>query len=80
MRGKSKLPVAQRRPEAGAFAVVMEQPATKRPFPWLTLTRGRASMDWNRVEGNWKKVKEQWGKLSDDDLTAINGRRDQLEG
>jgi len=26
------------------------------------------------------KVKEQWGKLSDDDLTTINGRRDQLEG
>jgi uncharacterized protein YjbJ (UPF0337 family) len=41
-------------------------------------------MDWNRVEGNWKqftgKVKEQWGKLTDDDLTEINGRRDQLEG
>jgi uncharacterized protein YjbJ (UPF0337 family) len=41
-------------------------------------------MDWNRVEGNWKqvkgKVKEKWGKLTDDDLTAINGRRDQLEG
>ena len=35
-------------------------------------------MDWNRVEGNWKqvkgKVKEKWGKLTDDDLTAINGR------
>ncbi|MDX6557830.1 MAG: hypothetical protein QOF72_879, partial [Blastocatellia bacterium] len=34
-------------------------------------------MDWNRVEGNWKevkgKVKEKWGKLTDDDLTAING-------
>jgi uncharacterized protein YjbJ (UPF0337 family) len=26
------------------------------------------------------KVKEQWGKLTDDDLTAISGRRDQLEG
>jgi uncharacterized protein YjbJ (UPF0337 family) len=43
-----------------------------------------ASMDWNRVEGNWKqikgKVKEKWGKLTDDDLTAINGKRDQLEG
>ena len=26
------------------------------------------------------KVKEKWGKLTDDDLTAINGRRDQLEG
>jgi uncharacterized protein YjbJ (UPF0337 family) len=40
-------------------------------------------MDWNRVEGNWKQVKgqvkEKWGKLTDDDLTAINGRREQLE-
>ena len=26
------------------------------------------------------RVKEEWGKLTDDDLTAINGRRDQLEG
>ena len=26
------------------------------------------------------KVKEKWGKLTDDDLTAISGRRDQLEG
>ena len=41
-------------------------------------------MDWNRVEGNWKqakgKVKEKWGNLTDDDLTAIRGRRDQLIG
>ena len=41
-------------------------------------------MDWNRVEGNWKhmkgKVKEKWGKLTDDDLDVINGRREQLEG
>lgn len=39
---------------------------------------------WNQVEGNWKqftgKVKEQWGKLTDDDLTAIAGKRDQLAG
>jgi uncharacterized protein YjbJ (UPF0337 family) len=44
----------------------------------------RLHMDWNRVEGNWKQVKgqvkEKWGKLTDDDLTVINGRRDQLEG
>jgi uncharacterized protein YjbJ (UPF0337 family) len=43
-----------------------------------------ADMDWNRVEGNWKqvkgKVKEKWGKLTDDDLATINGKRDQLEG
>jgi uncharacterized protein YjbJ (UPF0337 family) len=41
-------------------------------------------MDWNRVQGNWKqvagKVKAKWGKLTDDDLTAINGRREELEG
>jgi uncharacterized protein YjbJ (UPF0337 family) len=41
-------------------------------------------MDWDRIGGNWKQfsgsVKEKWGKLTDDDLTAINGRRDQLEG
>src|SRR3954464_12431844 len=45
---------------------------------------GRRIMAWDRVEGNWKqvkgKVKEQWGKLTDDDLDVINGRRDQLEG
>jgi uncharacterized protein YjbJ (UPF0337 family) len=41
-------------------------------------------MDWNRIQGIWKqfggKVKEKWGKLTDDDLAVINGRRDQLEG
>jgi uncharacterized protein YjbJ (UPF0337 family) len=41
-------------------------------------------MDWDRVAGNWKqvkgKVKEKWGKLTDDDLNVIDGRRDQLEG
>ncbi|KRD72543.1 CsbD family protein [Ensifer sp. ENS10] len=41
-------------------------------------------MDWDRVEGNWKQVKgmikEQWGRLTDDDLDEIAGRRDQLEG
>jgi len=41
-------------------------------------------MNWDRIEGNWKefkgKAKAQWGKLTDDDLSVINGRRDQLEG
>jgi uncharacterized protein YjbJ (UPF0337 family) len=36
-------------------------------------------MDWDRVQGSWKqstgRVKEKWGKLPDDDLNAINGRR-----
>ncbi len=41
-------------------------------------------MNKDQVEGNWKqfkgKVKEQWGKLTDDDLDVINGRREQLLG
>lgn len=41
-------------------------------------------MDWNQIEGNWKQVrgraKAQWGKLTDADLTEIEGRREQLEG
>ena len=41
-------------------------------------------MDWDRVQGSWKqstgRVKEKWGKLPDDDLNAINGRRDQNPG
>lgn len=41
-------------------------------------------MNWDRVEGNWKefkgKVKQQWGKLTDDDLDVISGKRDELEG
>jgi uncharacterized protein YjbJ (UPF0337 family) len=41
-------------------------------------------MDWNRIEGNRKqvkgKVKEKWGKLTDDELDKMNGRREQLEG
>jgi uncharacterized protein YjbJ (UPF0337 family) len=41
-------------------------------------------MNWDRIQGNWKqvtgRVKEQWGKLTDDDLDVIAGRRDQLAG
>ena len=41
-------------------------------------------MNWDTVKGDWKqfsgKVKEKWGNLTDDDLTKINGQREQLEG
>ena len=40
-------------------------------------------MDWNPVEEMWGqakgRIKEKWNKLTDDDLTIINGRRDRLE-
>jgi uncharacterized protein YjbJ (UPF0337 family) len=41
-------------------------------------------MNWDRIEGNWKQVtgraKVQWGKLTNDDLDIIAGRREQLAG
>lgn len=41
-------------------------------------------MNWDRIEGNWKQVigkaKAQWGKLTDDDLDVVAGRREQLSG
>lgn len=42
------------------------------------------TMNWDVIEGNWKQfkgnVKEQWGKLTDDHLDQIGGKRDQLVG
>lgn len=41
-------------------------------------------MNWEQVQGNWEqlkgKVKQTWGKLTDDDLTVIKGRENQLAG
>ncbi|MCC3702382.1 CsbD family protein [Rouxiella badensis] len=41
-------------------------------------------MNKDQADGNWKqfkgKVKEKWGKLTDDDLTVVEGKRDQLVG
>lgn len=41
-------------------------------------------MNKDQADGNWKqfkgKVKEKWGKLTDDDLTVIEGKREQLVG
>jgi uncharacterized protein YjbJ (UPF0337 family) len=41
-------------------------------------------MNWDQIEGKWKQmkgsVKQQWGKLTDDDLDVIAGRREKLVG
>jgi len=41
-------------------------------------------MNWERIQGQWKQVagkaREQWGKLTDDDLDVVAGRREQLAG
>jgi uncharacterized protein YjbJ (UPF0337 family) len=41
-------------------------------------------MNWDRIEGQWKqykgKAKERWGRLTDDQLDVIAGKRQRLEG
>lgn len=41
-------------------------------------------MNWDQIEGNWKQfkgnVKTQWGKLTDDELDVIAGKREHLAG
>ena len=41
-------------------------------------------MNWNIIEGNWKqfkgKVKTQWGKLTDDQIDVIAGKRAEVAG
>jgi len=41
-------------------------------------------MNWDQIEGKWKELKgsakEKWGKLTDDELTQLKGKRDRLAG
>ncbi len=41
-------------------------------------------MNWDQIAGNWKQIKgvvrEKWGKLTDDDVDVIAGKRDILLG
>src|SRR6266567_4366928 len=77
-RGKSrcfKRAAPRGRPEHSSISGIED---TQNPIPW------RYVMNWDQIAGNWKhfkgKVKEKWGKLTDDDLTTIAGKRDQLSG
>jgi uncharacterized protein YjbJ (UPF0337 family) len=60
--------------------------ALAQPLPEITRivgTKGEA-MNWDVLKGQWKqmtgKLKSKWGKLTDDDLTLIGGKKDELLG
>jgi uncharacterized protein YjbJ (UPF0337 family) len=40
------------------------------------------TMTWDQIESNWLHFKDRlrhnWAKLTDEDVTRINGRRDEL--
>ncbi|AJY45613.1 CsbD family protein [Martelella endophytica] len=41
-------------------------------------------MNWDRIEGNWKQFRgeaqAQWGKLTNDDMDVVEGKREKLVG
>jgi uncharacterized protein YjbJ (UPF0337 family) len=41
-------------------------------------------MNSDQLKGDWKqlagKVKSKWGKLTDDDMTVVEGKREELTG
>ena len=41
------------------------------------MNKDQAAGQWKQLKG---KVKEQWGKLTDDDLTVLEGNQEQLTG
>ena len=73
---------------AFAAAALVASPVVVYAQSTTTTTTTTAKTDtnaiWQKIKGSWNTakgaVKEQWGKLTDDDLMEIQGRRDQLVG
>ncbi len=49
-----------------------------------TTIKTETTQAWAKIQGAWTQskgaVKEQWGKLTDNDVTEIDGRREILVG
>jgi uncharacterized protein YjbJ (UPF0337 family) len=78
-------PAATEREAHGAGTHIAKNVQVNRPwFPSQMTMDKETNMNWDRIEGNWKqakgKIKEQWGRLTDDDLNIIDGKREQLAG
>lgn len=69
-----------------AAASLVASPVVHAQSTTTTTTTAKTDTDaiWQKIKGSWNTakgaVKEQWGKLTDDDLMEIQGRRDQLVG
>jgi uncharacterized protein YjbJ (UPF0337 family) len=55
-----------------------------RAFAPYKVNKKENTMNWDRVEGDWKQIKgkaqQKWGKLTNDDLDVIEGKRTELAG
>ena len=70
---------------AGALAVLPLAAANAQSTSTsTTLSEPDFHAMWEKIKGSWTQtkgaVKEQWGKLTDDDLMEIQGRREKLVG
>jgi uncharacterized protein YjbJ (UPF0337 family) len=43
----------------------------------IAMNKDQAAGGWKEIKG---KIKQQWGKLTDDDLTVLEGSADELSG
>ena len=66
---------------AAAFAIAAPLSVTHAQSTTIT---NEATVAWAKIKGAWTQskgaVKEQWGKLTDDDVQEIDGRREVLVG
>ena len=66
------------------IAPMVAQAQTATTTTSTTSTSPEVKTIWEKFKGSWQQtkgaVKEQWGKLTDDDLMQVQGRRDILVG
>ena len=67
-----------------AAAALIASPAVQAQTSTTTTIQTDSASIWQKIKGSWSQtkgaIKEQWGKLTDDDLLEIEGRREQLVG
>jgi len=71
-----------------ALAIVAVAFSTSAPIALVQAqskaVEGEATEAWAKIKGAWTQskgaIKEQWGKLTDDDVQEIQGRREVLVG
>lgn len=74
----------------GCVAISEPQPVSLRWGAWSAAwaehlaQKKEKPMNWDQIEGNWMQLKgkarENWGKITDDEFTQAEGKRDQLVG
>ncbi len=69
---------------AGAVAILPLATNAQSTSPPTTKSQVDLHTMWEKIKGAWTQtkgeVKERWGKLTDDDLLEIQGRREKLVG